>query len=499
MNDPNFQQSWNYPPPTPRTIPFPTGKREVIFGGLTFLSSLLLCNSVMAGGFSLGFAVAAICSMLFAVGYLLASGCKLSGYAVSLLAVSGVILAGFIRSADSFVKFVLLFFLFTGINLGLALLAGQNCRNTGGISSVLDAPRAVFALGVGKLSESCQGLGQAFRKSGSVGQKGGAFLVGLCVAVPILAILIPLLIRADAAFDGLIGLLPELQFGEILRTVAFGGALALWLYTRGVALRHSPKEKAVKKVVKGIHAITVNTVLGAVSVLYLVYLISQLAYFSGGFSGILPEDYTVAEYARRGFFEMAWLCAINLTVIALGVGLVKKTAAAPLSCRLLCLFIGVITLFLVATASAKMFLYIGTYGLTRLRVLTQIVMLFIALVTVLVMVWLFVPRLPYMKAVLLAGMLVGAITIWADVDTQVARYNVDAYLSGKLETVDVSYLRQLGPGAVEQLHRLHREAPDDAVRYRAGETLENYTIYFADDIRVWNYANHHAKKYLPKD
>ena len=497
MNDQNLQPYGDYPPEKLECVTFPTGKKEVLFAGLIAIASLALCNFIMEGGFALGFALAAIGSIVCSAVYLLTSGCKPTAYSVSLLALSCVIAAGYARSDDAFVKFVMVFFLFFSINLGLCLLAGNNRRNPGGIRSLLDALRAVFALGVGKLPESCRGLGQAFRKSGSVGQKGGAFLLGLGIAIPVLAVMIPLLISADAAFDGLIALLPDFEIGELIRTVLFGVLLAFWLYTRGVALRHSKKKAAKEKTKKGVSPITVNTALSTVCGLYVVYLISQLAYFSGGFSGILPEGYTMAEYARRGFFEMAWLCAIDLGIIAFGAGLVRGTEKKPLSTRLLCLFIGVVTLFFVATASAKMFLYIDSYGLTRLRVLTQIVMLFLALVTALVMVWLFVPKLPYMKTVLLAGLLIGAATLWIDVDTQVARYNVDAYLSGKLETVDVRYIRQLGSGAVEQLHRLTEGAQDEAVREKAQDYLLTYSLQRGADFRGWNYADHSAAQYLP--
>ena len=54
-------------------------------------------------------------------------------------------------------------------------------------------------------------------------------------------------------------------------------------------------------------SVTLCVALGMISLVYVLYLVSQLAYFSGGFSGILPKGYTMAEYARRGFFEMAWL------------------------------------------------------------------------------------------------------------------------------------------------------------------------------------------------
>ena len=45
-----------------------------------------------------------------------------------------------------------------------------------------------------------------------------------------------------------------------------------------------------------------------------------------------------------------------------------------------------------------------------------------------------------MKGAVICALILGCVTFWADVDTQVARYNVRAYQSGQLET-DV-YKRQ---------------------------------------------------------
>jgi len=243
----------------------------------------------------------------------------------------------------------------------------------------------------------------------------------------------------------------------------------------------------------------VNTVLCSVNLLYAVYLLSQLAYFAGGFAGILPEEYTFAEYARRGFFEMAMLCAIDLGIIGLSLGLVKKEGRAPFSTRLLCLGICAVTLFFVAAASSKMFLYISSYGLTRLRLLTQIIMLFMALVTVFVAIWLFVPRLPYMNVILLAGLIIGSLTLWADVDTQVAAYNVNAYIGGKLETVDLTYLCSLSDGAVPHICRLTEEAPEQAVADMAKRMLKNRSHFPGEDFRSWNYVNYLADQYLTEE
>jgi hypothetical protein len=221
-----------------------------------------------------------------------------------------------------------------------------------------------------------------------------------------------------------------------------------------------------------------------------------MAYFFGGFAGILPQGFSTAEYARRGFFEMAVLSGFNLGLIALGLRLIKAEVTPALT-KVLCLFIGLMTLLLIATASAKMFFYIDSYGLTTLRVLTQIIMLFLAVTTVVALVWMFVPRLPYMKVVLLAALVISAVTFWMDVDTVVANYNVDAYLSGKLETVDLSYLYyDIGPEAVDAIDRLAAEAKDPSVQRSArGFAKQNRERYaYSYDLRQWNLVLHRANR-----
>lgn len=470
---------------------FPVGKGEFIFGALILLLGWLLVNSVWFGGFNLGAAIALWGIIAVSAGYLMHRGHKLTVYTGILLGLDLVICASFARSDDGFVKFVMVCFLIISVNLSLCLMAGQNRHSAKGITSLLDAGRSAFALGIGKVSPAMGGLFRGLRNSGSVGKKGSAIVLGLVIAFPVLLILIPLLIRADAAFDALLAKLPEVKLEDIIVTVGFGTLLAVFFYVRGTALHSAKKESPVTKKAKGIPALTVNTVLIAVGVVYAAYLLSQLAYFSGGFSGILPEDYTVAQYARRGFFELAWLCAINLGIIALAVGLVR--GEAPKFTRLLCLFVGVVTVFLAASASAKMFLYIDSFGLTRLRVLTQVVIFWLGLTTVLMCIWLFVPKLSYMKAALILALVMGAAVAWADVDTVVARYNVNAYQTGKLETVDVYYLVDLGHGAVPYIAQLLDDA-NPKVANSAKNALRGWYVP-QDDFRGWNYVNHIAKMY----
>lgn len=488
------------------TLPyFPTGQKEAVFGALIVIFSLILANFTIFGGFNLGYALGMTAITVSAAVYLLRTGSRGSWYGWTLLGLSLVIIAGFFRTDDGFVKFVMVCFLFFSINLGLCDVAGKTVWDTASVRSLVDAFRTGFGMGVGKLAYAFRGIRVALQSGGTAVKKSSAVLLGAVIAVPVLAVMIPLLMSADAAFEGLLEQLPECDFEELIYTVAVGAGVACLVYTRALALNHYPKtDKYYVNLREGLSSLTVNTALGAVCALYGVYLMSQLAYFVGGFAGILPKGYTVAEYARRGFFEMAWLCVINLSVMILAITFTaKKEGKTPLSTRILCLFVGVVTLFLVFAAGAKMVLYIGSFGMTRLRVLTMVIMVFLGLTTAVVSAWLFAPKLPYMKIVVICALVLGAAVLWTDVDSMVARYNVDCYLSGRLDTVDLEHLRGLGSGAVPHIHRLAQEAPDADIRGQAEVILTSrLNRVHISDFREWNYviavATEILEQYKPK-
>ncbi len=461
---------------------FPTEGRELLLAAVLLILAIGLCNCVFYAGFNLGYAVCSLGILAASAVYVLRR--RPSGYCMTLLILSAVILASFIRSGDGFVKFMMLCFVAVAVNVALALGSGKNRYNPAGFLSLLDAPRTFFAQGFGTWGPSLRGLFSGLKQLTGKSKTGGAVLLGMVIAVPVLAVMIPLLTSADAAFDGLLSLLPEMDFREFFTSVFLGCLVFPVVYSRCAGLRHGKQAEEKKAEGKFMNHITILTALSMVCLLYGVYLLSQLAYFVGGFSGILPEEYSMAEYARRGFFEMATLCGINLGIIALSVGLVRKDPKAPLALRLECLFVGLITLFLVVSASAKMGMYIGSYGLTRLRVLTEVIMVFLGLATAMVCLWLFVPKFAYMKAVLVLALVMGAAVSWIDVDTLVAHYNVRAYQSGKLDTVDVDYLASLSDGAVPYLEELSRDE-NTAIRAEAHTWLTRRSAR-KPDIRSWN-------------
>lgn len=491
-------------PVRPRLPAFPVGSREWIFALAALIASLLLCNFTLYGGFQLGFAMAIDLCILISAGYLIAKGHRLTPYSAFLLGISLVIGAGFGRSDDGFVKSVMVCFLFVSGNLGLTLLARQQRHDPAGFLSLGDSFYTGFAHSLGHMGQAFSGLKEAIPRKNKGFSKAVSVVVGMAIALPLVFIMVAILMPADAAFEGVMDLLPTLELEELPATLICGAGAFCMMFCQGMSLQHREKGQPSAKTRKGSNSLTVNTVLVAVCGVYAVYLVSQLAYFTGGFAGILPEEFTMAEYARRGFFEMAVLCAINLTVIGLCVGLVEKTPKVPLLTRILCLFISFITVFFVAAASGKMFMYMDAYGLTRLRLLTQIIMLCLGISTVLVAVWILIPKLPYMKTILAAALIIGAVVMWVDVDNVVAGYNVDRYLSGQADTIDIDYLRSLNHAAVPHVARLAKEAPNEKVRKAAQNILTGHgrpqqweeSFWSWNDFRAWNGAKEAAQPCL---
>lgn len=478
--------------PAPRFI---IGKRELIFGIVTAVLSIGLWNSILYGGLNLGYSVFSLGLLGCSVWYLKGKGGSFRRYEVCLIALSAALIAGFARSSDAGIKFILMLVSLFAANLGLCLAAGQNRRSRGSFGTVFDAPRAFFTFGFGGMGASARGIKDAWKNSGSAGKKGSAALLGIVIAVPVVAVMVSLLISADAAFEGFMGQLPETDWAEPFWSAVLGLFAAWVLFSRGLGLGAEKKGKPVAAAGKFLSPITVNILLGAVCILYLTYLFSQLGYFFGGFLWSVPEEFTLAEYARRGFFEMAWLSAINLTLILSSAGLVEQQEKIPRLTRVMCFFLGAITLFLIAAASAKMLLYIHSYGLTRLRVLTQTVMIWLAVSTVLVCIRLAKPKFAYMKGVILGALVLSAALLWVDVDTMVARYNVRAYQSGVLETVDMTHLSTLGYGAVPYIAEL-TDDEDGAVADRAREILlYRWGDAHIEDFRDWNFSEWRADRH----
>ena len=110
-----------------------------------------------------------------------------------------------------------------------------------------------------------------------------------------------------------------------------------------------------------------TVLLCAFAVLYLVFFGFQGSYFFGAFSRTLPETFTVAEYARQGFFELCRILALNFALLWLVYASSTKPVRDYLPGKLLCSVLLAESILFAVTALSKLLLYIDCFGFTPLR------------------------------------------------------------------------------------------------------------------------------------
>ncbi|MBQ7542260.1 MAG: DUF4173 domain-containing protein [Clostridia bacterium] len=293
-------------------------------------------------------------------------------------------------------------------------------------------------------------------------------LLGAACAVPLLGVVTVLLIRSDAAFEGLM----QHMFADVGQTFAqIVVALIVFpfLLAFGFSTRKDADTQPKPSVFKGLDTLFIAAFLSVPAICYLVYLFSQLAYFFSAFSGILPEGYafSYAEYARRGFFELCRIAGINLCMLYAMLLLSKKMQEKlPVMLRALATFIDLFTLLLISTAAAKMILYIRQYGVTLKRLGTSAFMLFMAVVFLTLLLRLYLPKVRVLPVAVVTAAIIVAVLGIGNIYSFAAWYNYTAYENGTLPSVDTAYLQYLGDEGIPYLVKL-TQCKDPGTRTQA--------------------------------
>lgn len=448
-------------------------KRDTVFAVITLIASVLFVDWSAFGGFNAGFTVSFI--MLFAL---------TAAYFIRLKKSFGAfsVFCGFSSVAFSVIfliynnrAFNILFFIAAVFLYGIFVSYGftENGKNQ---SPVISSFNTVIISPFDNMAAPFCSY-KSYRKEKSVKPFNRQVLLGIVLSLPVLIIVLPLLIRSDAAFEGLASSAFS-KCGILIVKILLGAAAAVYLFSMLFALKNNLKPKnyniRLSEDYKKLAPITAVTLTSVLSAVYLIYLLSQSAYFSGGFFGILPKGYafSLSDYARRGFFELCAVCAVNLAVVFLILFFVKRSAdgSAAALVRLGIAGICAFSLIFAATAISKMFLYISFYGLTRLRLTTSIFMTALAALFILIIIYIWAKKIPLLKCVVVCFAVIGLVTGFFDIDRTIASCNVSAYSSGALTEIDVEYLNGLSDSAVPYIAKL-ADCEDETVRSEALNAL----------------------------
>ena len=265
-----------------------------------------------------------------------------------------------------------------------------------------------------------------------------------------------LLRSADPIFASLVRL-PELNIpvlvSHVFLVTLFTAITAGW--ARGALLSRREATLAVPTFSIRFGVAEVTATLGTLLVLFAVFVVAQLGWLFGGEQFLRARTgLTAAAYARQGFFQLAAVVALVVPVLAATRATLDPANGAALRRRHTRLALPIIGLLgvMIVSSMLRMRVYVHYYGLTTDRLYPIVVMVWLAFV----LVWLARTVLrewgrPFMAGVIVSGLVTLAALNVVELETLVARVNIDRAARSSApgaQPLDVRYLATLNGEAV---------------------------------------------------
>lgn len=339
----------------------------------------------------------------------------------------------------------------------------------------------------------------------------GKVLVGLFISIPLVMVIVSLLASADEVFNHFVGRIPNLfeninldDFIAKVFIITIVSCLVfsyLWslLYQRMQVTEGMVRSQTAPSY-RFLDPVTVITILALVDSIYILFTIIQFSYLFGSLSIGLPDNFTYAQYARRGFFELVAVTLINLVILLGNINFIKAVGArVDKAAKVLNSALVVCTLIMLFSAHFRMSLYEEAYGYTYLRVLTHAFMLFLfaLLAATLYKVW--KEKMSLLKAYIVISIIAYTGINYANIDVVIAKKNIERYTVEK--SIDISYLTSLSDDAVPYLVKFMESGPDkefakqlENMLYERKERLERKSSTW----QSFNVARYRARTQLGK-
>ncbi len=198
-----------------------------------------------------------------------------------------------------------------------------------------------------------------------LGKKIYPVFIGLCISIPLLIFILYLLSTADLVFGNLFKIFFfESDFiWDVIKIVFL--TVIVFLSTYGFITKLAKKDIDDKAYnIKNKEPLVAITFLSIIGVVYIAFSVIQVMYlFLGNLS--LPDNYTYAQYAREGFFQLLFVSFINIVIVLICNMIFKNSKVL----KILLSIISVCTYILIASSGFRMIMYIKVYELSKLRIL----------------------------------------------------------------------------------------------------------------------------------
>jgi len=273
------------------------------------------------------------------------------------------------------------------------------------------------------------------------------------IVIALVAVFGSLLRGADPVFASLLTI-PDFDLGLVIEHVLVIGFFA-WVFagwSRGAFISPATAGRAPERLPVSLGMTDMTAALVTLDVLFTLFVLAQLGWLFGGAALVRrTTGLSIAEYARRGFFELVWVSVLVLPVL-LGVHAMLPPGDASLRVRFRRLALPLLALLgaVMISALGRMALYVKIYGLSTDRIYASAVMVWLALV----FVWLGVTVLRDRPKRFAGGMAATAFAVLASLnvanpDAIVARSHIARVHDGGTATkLDIGYLAGLGGEAM---------------------------------------------------
>lgn len=250
--------------------------------------------------------------------------------------------------------------------------------------------------------------------------KGKYIWLGILIAIPLLMVVCALLVSADAVFRSVFQnmfhgiVLPANLMGMVITTViGILGSYGLLIWLSKKQLQEACTDK---KTLEPLIAITFTSLL---TVIYLIFSMIQILYlFMGNME--LPPGYTYAGYAREGFFQLLFVCCINLGIVLICAERFRDNILL----KIILTIFSACTYIMIASSAMRMILYVATYYLTFLRILVLWTLAVLALLLTGILISIYRENFPLFSYCMVVVTICYLIFSLAKPDYFIAKYNL---------------------------------------------------------------------------
>ena len=306
---------------------------------------------------------------------------------------------------------------------------------------------------------------------------------GVIISIPLLIFLIVLLSSADEIFasifedtiNNMINAISLIRTGGVLLKLVVFALVFVYIYYLFSSFKFMVK-RTYKMTVTKLDKSMVNTILVLVNVLYLVFTYVQIKYLyikSSNFN-LTPAEYS--SYARNGFFQLIAVVVLNIMIILYFKNRIdnsKLTRSLNTLMTVLSFNMGLASLY-------KMRLYIREFGMTQLRFVTSVFMIFILIMLVLIAISLW-KNIELFKYCIIVGSIIYLGINFCNMDKMIAEYN----LNTKGKGVDIEYLSTLSLDSYDVVLKAYEEKKISEEQFTQYKDQKRY----AGEWYEYNYYN----------